>query len=329
MILIPFLYSNISAIIVGIIGTIICFWLSKNKKVTRNGSSHSLCLTDEKVTSKDSKHPSLCRLPDGILMMIMNKYLHIEDCSKLDIALCTHHKIREEFLDSMKHIQLLIDDKNTKWHQKLDKWIISRDIRVSRCNLGMSNDDNVSNIIKLKNLLSLSIRYGTITDIGVIAITNNLTNLQSLHLEDCESITDKSITAIAKSLTKLQELVIEGGNRSTDTGWAGTGEFVTDSGLQALASGNLPHLQSLRMLFLIKITYEGVAAIANSSLPKLRLLDVSDCKKITRRGFVEAFGNSKRSNLKILINGEDPYIVKKVNPQEEMDKLRQYLNGWA
>lgn len=320
MILIPFLYNNISIIIVGIIVTIICSWLSKNKKVR---------LPDEKLSSKDSKHPSLCRLPDGFLVMIITNFLDIEDCSKLDVALCTHHKIREEFLDSMKHIQLSIDNKNTKWNQRLDKWIISRDIRISRCNLGRSDDDNVSNIIKLKNLLSLSIKYGNITDVGVIAITNNLTNLQSLHLEDCNLCTDKSITAIAKSLTKLQELVIEGGNRSTDTGWAGTGEFVTDSGLQALASGNLPHLQSLRMLLLIKITYEGVAAIANSSLPKLRLLDVSDCKKITRRGFVEAVGNSKRSNLKILINGEDPYIVKKVNSQEEIDKLRQYLNGWA
>ena len=333
----PSLYNNISAIIVGIIVTIICFWRVKNsnKKVTRNGSSHSLCRLpdDEKVTSKGSNH-SLYRLPDGFLLIIMTKYLDIEDWSKLDVALCTHHKVREDFLDSLRseQIQLLIDNNNTEWHTRLNKWIISRDIRVSRDirKVGKLSDDNVSNIIKLNNLLSLSIEYDEITDIGVIAIANNLTNLQSLRLENCNSITDKSITAIAKSLTKLQELVIEGGYRSTDTGWVGTGEFITDSGLQALASGNLPNLQSLRMLFLIEITNAGIVSIANSSLSKLQLLNVSDCKRITRSGFVAEVGNSNlRSNLKILINGVDPYIVKKVNPQKEIDKLVQHLNGWA
>jgi len=326
----------IISVIVGIIATII--FLSRlrkkvrnsNQNVTRNGSNHYLCqLPDKQVTSKGSNH-LLSQLPDGFLVIVMT-YLDTEDWSRLDVALCTHNKIREDFLDSLRseQIQLSIDQNNTKWHARLDKWIISRAICVSRCNLGRLNDDNVSNIIKLNNLLSLSIEYDKITDIGVISIANNLKNLQSLRLEDCNSITDKSFAAIAVGLTKLQELVIVGGNRSTDTGWAGTGEFITDSGLQSLASGNLPHLQSLRMWFLTEITNTGIAAIANSNLSKLQLLDVSDCKRITRRGFVAAVGNSKRSNLKILINAEDPYIVKKVNKQEEIDKLVQFLHGWA
>ena len=50
---------------------------------------------------------------------------------------------------------------------------------------------------------------------------------------------------------------------------------VDDEGIAAIASGNLPNLQSLYIHNYSKITDAGVIALANGNLPNLQSLDIS------------------------------------------------------
>ncbi|MEZ6141258.1 MAG: COR domain-containing protein [Zavarzinella sp.] len=101
---------------------------------------------------------------------------------------------------------------------------------------------------KLSALTTLNMtQTQKVTDVGVDAIANRLTNLTSLYLERAQ-ITDVGVDAIANRLSKLSILDL----------W---GEQVTDVGLKAIAD-RLTNLNSLT-LWAEKVTVNGLKAIAD------------------------------------------------------------------
>jgi len=68
------------------------------------------------ATQKTSLADLFCRLPDEAIAHILWKFLRVQDLARLDVALCTHHRIRRIYLESLRSNNVSKDE------TRFDRW---------------------------------------------------------------------------------------------------------------------------------------------------------------------------------------------------------------
>ena len=236
----------------------------------------------------------LCTLDDGLLSIILKEYLTIKDWCKLDSALCTHHVVRQLFLEALKSdIIVLKVERNDFWTISLDsnilEWIVERNIHVKSW-----DNNNVDNnkLLIVANSFGLSLQSlnvsecDKINDNGLRYIVNGIPNLKKLDIHWCEYITDVGF-AIITQLKYLQYLDISRCN-------------ITDVGLMMSITNN----NSLIYLNFLDISYNlisdsGINYIVKMA-PNLQILDISKCWSITDEGILSiSYGLNELMELNI------------------------------
>ena len=246
------------------------------------------------ATHKTSLADLFCRLPDEALAHILWKFLRLKDLARLDIALCTHHRIRGTFLESLRSNNVTknesywcdpiieercfpyggiyqyfpggIHQSSVELNNSFIRWIVARGICVNTLflNADESSNDTIAAITNgLPNLQFLCIDNRYLPDIRLEEIVNGLPNLESLCVEEQIGITEDTLKAITTYSKKLKTLIIEN---------------VTDVHLEAIANG-LPNLESLYLKGLGSryghCTGDGLEVLT-MGLQKLQSLSIKD-----------------------------------------------------
>ena len=238
------------------------------------------------ATQKTSLADLFCRLPDEALAHILWKFLHLEDLARLDIALCTHHRIRGTFLESLRSNNVTKNEsywcypiiegmfpggihyRSVELNNSFIRWIVARGICVNTLflNADESSNDTIAAITNgLPNLQFLCIDNPdwVIPDIRLKEIANGFPNLESLCVANGR-ITEDTLKAITTNSKKLKTLIID---------------CVTDVHLEAIANG-LPNLESLHLQTLGTssighCTGDGLEVLT-MGLQKLQSLSIKD-----------------------------------------------------
>ncbi|XP_054808404.1 uncharacterized protein LOC129310556 isoform X2 [Prosopis cineraria] len=124
-----------------------------------------------------------------------------------------------------------------------------------------------------------------ITDVGLAAIGEDLSALQSLDVSYCRKLTDKGLSAVAKGCPDLRILHLAGCR------------FVTDGILQAL-SENCHNLEELELQGCMSITDKGLTSLA-SGCEQIKHLDINKCSNVGDVG-VSCLSKACSSSLKTL-----------------------------
>ena len=130
-----------------------------------------------------------------------------------------------------------------------------------------------------------------VTDSGIISITSNLTNLNTLYISNCRRVTNSGVISIANNLNKLIDLDISG-TQITDRAVLSiadklsnlislyiAGCDITDRAVMTIAD-KLFNLTILDIGGNCYITDRAILAIADK-LINLTNLSIGECKKIT------------------------------------------------
>ncbi|RDX81145.1 F-box/LRR-repeat protein 4, partial [Mucuna pruriens] len=146
----------------------------------------------------------------------------------------------------------------------------------------LSNLSSVDYGCSTNKTLELNLR---ITDVGMKAIGEGLSSLQSLDVSYCRKLTDEGLSDVAKGCCDLRILHMAGC------------KFVTDGLLKAL-SKNCRNLEELGLQGCTSITDDGLISLA-SGCRWIRFLDINKCIHVSDVG-VCSISRACSSSLKTL-----------------------------
>ena len=158
-------------------------------------------------------------------------------------------------------------------------------------------DANTQQLVALSRRLT-SITFNAcnaLTDIGVIAVSENCPHLMHIRLYECMHVTDVGLQSLAQLCTQLATVCLDGCRQMTDVGLQSLAQHcglltdisvsecdeMTDTGLTALAS-NCPQLKYINTQF-EALTNAGVRAVA-LHCHQLKIFDMHGCSRVTNSG---------------------------------------------
>ncbi len=137
----------------------------------------------------------LCRLPEGLLGMILREYLTIRDWSRMDRALCTHHHLRGAFLAALRSdtMKLSVTASDNFWTDAISRgivnWIIARGIRIDSWNRGGNSRVITTVVTNCKpDIRILNTSCAPIGDGVALTIASRLHKLISLNISHVTAI---------------------------------------------------------------------------------------------------------------------------------------------
>jgi Leucine Rich Repeat (LRR) protein len=146
-------------------------------------------------------------------------------------------------LESLNVAQTQINGFGFKWlkghlgFKKLDapkcplqeRWLIHlKGLPIEYLNLGqcgITDQGLIMHIKTIKELRHLFLAFNRLSDAGISSL-KTLTNLETLHFQDCEQVTDAGLYQI-RNLKRLRSVAV-GGNRCTANGAEGLKKFIPD-----------------------------------------------------------------------------------------------------
>lgn len=226
----------------------------------------------------------------------LNEFPHL---IKLDLS--DVYSLKEEnfhkLINKSKNLQYLTlrdcDDRRVN-----DRFlsIIAKDIKqlrfldLHRCKL--VSDDGIKEIaVNFPNLETLSLRSTCITNEGINALIDHLSNLNEVDLSFLE-ISDDVLIKFSKKFGDLKSLSL-------------CGFKIGDECLISILN-NLPKLEALDLYLCENLTERGLKDVANN-LINLKEIDLSSCKRISNIGTL--LKNLKR--LEVVMLGKCPQISDK------------------
>jgi hypothetical protein len=207
----------------------------------------------------------LFTLPEGILMDILTRWIHIKDLVTLDSAIL-NKRMRYFFLFMLRKKEAIFNiNKKLKTCRTHLIWLSSRGIAINHLNLTFQDRriipnfqliiQNCSNNLESINLSSCAT---AIFDSSLSIIAKYCKNIKSINLSGCKHITDKGLIELLQASKNLEELDLNECTKITESS-------ITEIGY------NCPNLRSFRF-----------HSVANGELKTSSLISVAaNCHSLT------------------------------------------------
>ena len=149
---------------------------------------------------------------------------------------------------------------------------------------------------KCSKLVSFSIAFNRVTNIGITALANGCPRLRSFCSHNCPFLDNIGILALSRGCIELRDIAISECLLITDDCLSSIAahcpdltsftlsrsESVTDAGIASIAGG-CPKLEQVSIQYCYRISYIGLMAVAGGC-PDLKSLTISACGDISDKG---------------------------------------------